>query len=366
MGTADEFSDEWFRRAADTLDKSTLGWEVIRFIEEFLCHGPGDIQGTPFLLDNEFKWFILQAYELYPAGHLWAGRRVYRRAVLSRPKGRAKSELAGALAVCEALGNVRFDSWDEDGYPVGAPVQAPVVRCFATEEVQAGNTFDNALFMIENGAVWEEFGGFDTGQRQINLPDGGFIVSTTSAATSKDGGKDTFDVFDETHLWVLPRLKNLHATVTRNLIKRQKGDGWALETTTMFCPGEESVAEETAVAIDKSGGKMVGVLFDHRQAPEEIDIHDDEELRAGLHFVYGAAGDWTNIDGIIEGQFHDPTKREAEVRRFWLNQPWSVAEKFMLPSQWDAITDKGCQIPKHPGGIWVGESVVDQRAGLIT
>ena len=167
------------------------------FIEEFLCHGPGDIQGEPLLLDNEFKWFILQAYELYPVDHPLAGRRVYRRAVLSRPKGRAKSELAGALAVAEALGPVRWVEWDTDGTPWGEPIQSPVVRCFATEESQAGNTFDNALFMVEYGKIWEEFGGFDVGKKQINLDDGGSIISTTSSASSKDGGKDTFDVFDE-------------------------------------------------------------------------------------------------------------------------------------------------------------------------
>jgi hypothetical protein len=317
---------------------------VCDWIEEFLCHGPGDIQGEPLVLDEEFRAFIWRAYELYPKGHPLEGRRVYRRAVLSRPKGRAKSELAGALAVCEALGPVRFDGWDADGDPVGAPVQAAVVRCFATAEDQAGNTFDNALYMCENGAIWDEFE-IDTGEKKITIGDWSTIVSTTSAATSKDGGKDTFDVFDETHLWTLPRLKQLHGTVTRNLLKRMKADGWCLETTTMFCPGEESVAEETFNAIEKAGGRLSGMLFDHRQAPDDLNVKDDEQLAAGLRYVYGAAASWTNIQGIIDDQFRNPTKREAEARRYFLNQPWSVAERFVLPSQWDAICEEGVEIP---------------------
>ncbi|HEV8065631.1 MAG TPA: hypothetical protein VGP46_12390, partial [Acidimicrobiales bacterium] len=246
----------------------TLGPLVCDWIETYLCHGPGDIQGEPIELDDEFRSFIWRAYELYPVGHPNEGRRIFRRAVFSRPKGRAKSELAGMISCAESLAPVRFDGWDARGEPVGRPITAPVIRCFATEEGQAGNTFDNCLYMMENGAVYDEYGGIDPGITRINLPDGGSIISTSSSATSKDGGKDTFDVFDETHLWTLPRLKSLHATVTRNLIKRKIADGWALETTTMFCPGEDSVAEET----HKSARDLTAVLFDHRQAAMDVDI----------------------------------------------------------------------------------------------
>ena len=339
----------FINKVAAELTYPSLGWEVISFIEQYLCHGPGDIQGEDFILDNEYKWFVLQAYELYPMDHPLAGRRVYRRAVLSRAKGRAKSELAGALAVAEAVGPVLFCEWDENGWPTGQPVQAPVVRCFATEEGQAGNTFDNALYMVEYGKVWgSEWApnGFDTGAKAINIPTGGSIISTTSAATSKDGGKDTFDVFDETHLWILPRLKKLHDTVARNLLKRKEAAGWALETTTMYCPGEESVAEQTFTAVDKAKGKLEDTLLDHRQAPDDINIKDDDDLRAGLVHAYGAASAWSNIDGYLSA-FHDPTNAEADNRRYFLNQPWSTAEKFILPSQWDSINEPGCKIPKH-------------------
>jgi len=45
------------------------------------------------------------------------------RAVFSRPKGQAKSEFAGMIACAEALGPVRFDSWDANGDPVGRSVR---------------------------------------------------------------------------------------------------------------------------------------------------------------------------------------------------------------------------------------------------
>ncbi len=308
------------------------------WIETFLVHGPGDIQGTPIELDDEFRRFIWMAYELWPADHPLAGRRVYRRAHLSRPKGRAKSELAGMIASVEGLGPVRFGGWDAKGEPVGVPILSPVIRCFATEEDQAGNTFENAFYMLSEGPAYDEYPGLDPGVTRINLPSGGSIISTTSTAASKDGGKDTLSVFDEVHLWVSPRLKALHATVTRNLVKRRTADGWALETSTMFAPGEDSVAEQTHKAAES--GELKSFLLDHKQAPLDIDIRDDEQLRAALVHVYGAAAGWTNIDAIID-EFHDPTKRESDCRRYWLNQPWSTEDRFVAPNDWDACASEG-------------------------
>ena len=86
----------------------TLGPEVVAWIETNLIHGPGDIQGTAVELDEERTRFIYTVYEVHPKDHPWAGRRVYPRAFLSRPKGWAKSELAAMIACAEVLGPVRF------------------------------------------------------------------------------------------------------------------------------------------------------------------------------------------------------------------------------------------------------------------
>jgi hypothetical protein len=83
----------------------TLGPLVVDWIEANLCHGPGDVQGQPIELDDEQTGFILRAYEVDDRG-----KRIVRRAVFSRPKGRAKSELAAMLACTEALGPVRFNA----------------------------------------------------------------------------------------------------------------------------------------------------------------------------------------------------------------------------------------------------------------
>ena len=97
------------RRQGLRLDR-TLGPLVVSWIERELVHGPGDVQGQRVELDDELTLFLLACYEVDDRG-----RRVIRRAVLSRAKGRAKSELLAFVACAEALGPVRFAGWDHDG-----------------------------------------------------------------------------------------------------------------------------------------------------------------------------------------------------------------------------------------------------------
>ena len=109
------------KHRALSLDR-TLGPLVVDWIERNLCHGPGDVQGQAIELDDEQVRFIFRAYEIDAKG-----RRVVRRAVFSRPKGRAKSELAAMLVCAEALGPVRFAGFGEGRKPRGRPVKAPII-----------------------------------------------------------------------------------------------------------------------------------------------------------------------------------------------------------------------------------------------
>src|SRR4051812_865393 len=108
----------------DDDDFPTLGFAVADWIEAFCCHGPGDVQGEPITLDEEQIRFLAECYRIDPE----TGVRERDEAVLSRPKGRAKSEVAGFIAVAEALSDVvRFDGWDAAGQPVGRRVTSPLL-----------------------------------------------------------------------------------------------------------------------------------------------------------------------------------------------------------------------------------------------
>ena len=340
----------------------SLGGEVCDWIETYLVHGPGDIQDQPIILDDEFRSFIWSAYEVYPKSHPWAGRRVYPRAFLSRPKGRAKTELAGMLICAEALAPVRFSGW-RGSTPIGAPVTNPVIKTLATEEGQAGMTFENVRYMLTNGTVYDEYDGLDVGLTRIYLPGGGSIEPTTSSSKARDGGRETFVVVDELHLWTTPELHRLYATVTRNITKRKIASGWLLSTSTMYAPGDGSVAEAIHAAAKGKGAP--GLLWDHREAPADVDIEDDDQLRAALVYVFGAAAEWTNIDGII-AEFRDPVTTTADNVRYWLNQPHKRADRLFDPLAHQVLARPGHR-PDNGAPIVIGFDGSENRdaTGLI-
>lgn len=338
----------------------SLGFQLIDWIEHHLVHGPGDVEGEPIALDDEFASFLLHCYQVDKDGH-----REIRRAVMSRPKGRAKSELAAFIAIAEALGPVRFSHWAQpgevsawgypydEGEPVGQPVKRPEVLCFATEFGQAGNTYDAVRYICAtSSALTAAYPGVDVGLTRIILPQGGQITPESAADSSKDGGKSTFVVFDETHLWVLPRLKRLHQVVLRNLLKRKVAAGWAFETTTCFMPGEGSVAEGTmeyAKAVAEGRMSDAGLLFDHRQASPKWDATKKRDRMAGLAEVYGPAAEWMDLAAICDS-YEDPQTLAAEWERYWFNRPVSLQGQWLPQLAWDE-----CQVAKE---IPDGERVV--------
>lgn len=316
----------------------TLGVGVSRWIESSLCRGPGDLQGQRVELDDEQTRFLLRCYQVDDAG-----RRVVRRACYSRPKGRAKTELAALVACAEALGPVRFSHWGEDGKPVGRPVRSPFVRLAATEEGQAWNTYEAVRVMLTEGPIADSVPGLDVGLTRTFLPGGGKVVPVTAAAASKEGGKETFAVFDETGLYVQPELHRMYETIRRNLAKRKAAEPWSLETTAMYAVGEESVAEHShpyAQAVAEGRVTDPGFLFDHRQAPGGFDYSDDDELREALAYAYGEAAAWMDLDRLV-AEARD--SREDTFRRFFLNQPVARSTHWLSPAAWAACSDVGYQ-----------------------
>jgi hypothetical protein len=327
--------------AANPKPFRSLGFYAIDWIETFLVHGPGDVQGKSIELDDEFAAFILKTYELDAHG----GRKI-RRAFLSRSKGRSKSGLAAMIECFEALGECRFDHWAEPGEvsdwgyvfepgePVGRQLTYVEALNVATEESQAGNTYDAVYYMLNPETcsldLLDRFGPIDVGLTRVNLPDSrGFIEPVTASNESKDGGKSTFIVADETHLWIPPaqgvfRLGKMHQTMVRNLLKRKESSGWMLETSTMYAEGEKSVAEGThayakALAA-RHGGEGGKLLFDHRQASDHWNLDRRPERIKALREAYGPAAAWMDLEAIAD-YWDDPQASEAEFRRFWLNQP---------------------------------------------
>ena len=283
----------------------SLGWLALWWIESFTLIGRGGGVGLAVDYTPEFKRFIVNCYCLNRNG-----RRKFRHAFLSRPKGADKSGKAGAFGLFEGLGPCRFAGWAKGGEtytflgqtytyapgePMGKPVNHPEILCLATSEGQVGNVYETILYNCTTGPLSELAGyGLDAAQGRIRLPEGGEIIPSTSGAASKDGGIETFAIADETHLYTTPQLKNMYNTVDRNLPKRSlDADPWSLETSTMFRPGEDSIAELTYKdSQDIREGRrkhFTGLYFDHRYADIELeDFSDEAKVRGKLYESYGS------------------------------------------------------------------------------
>lgn len=340
---------------ADGHDRSrSLGWLGLEWMEYFCVHGPGDVQGDPVTHGDEMAGFVVDCYALEPKGRL-----LYDSAFLSRPKGADKSGIGSRFSLFEGLGPCRFagfatggevyeDPWGlgfeyryARGEPMGRPVRVPYIRCMATEETQTGNVYDSVFFNLTDGPL-ADVPGIDPGLTRIYLPGGGEITPSTASSSAKDGGKETFVDFDESHLYTMPELRRMYATVTRNLRKRKRNAGtWFLETTTMFAPGEDSVAEGTyllASAIDERRTKRQRLLFDHRWGECE-DLSDEKALRVAIREAYGDAMAFNDLDGIVN-EFFDPRADPVNSRRYFLNALTAASNAWVAEYEWAACQDR--------------------------
>jgi hypothetical protein len=128
----------------------SLGGQVCDFIESYLTFGPGDLLGEPARIDPEKRGLLYRMYEVYPQGHEFAGRRRFKRVVISLRKGSAKTEFAAWIAACELHPDapVRCDGFDANGEPVGRGVVDPYIPMVAYTEEQTEDLAYGALRVI--------------------------------------------------------------------------------------------------------------------------------------------------------------------------------------------------------------------------
>ncbi|WP_171110621.1 MULTISPECIES: Terminase [unclassified Streptomyces] len=361
---------------------------VLAWIEWFCVHGPGDVQGRglhprhgldALPLDDEFAGLILDCY-----AHDQTGRRLYDTVAISRAKGRAKSELAGFIGLAEAFAPVRFAGWAtggeryrwrdfvyeyEPGEPMGRPVTYPFIRCLATEESQTGNTYDNINFNLEHGPLSEGLPSNTAGITRVFLPQGGEVRPSTAAAASRDGGKETLAIFDEPHLYVLPELRQMYRTVDRNLRKRREAAPWALLTSTMYQPGENSVFEklhERAKLIAEGKTRERRLLWDHREAPADVDLTDMDAMVAALREVYGPFADALDLRGIVESEFWNVEKDPEESQRYFFNQPTAARDAWTTKPDWAACAQPELLVAEDaPMVMFFDGSKTDDATGLV-
>jgi len=328
----------------------TLGPQVCEFVECYLIHGPGDIRGEPARLDDETRALIYRIYEVYPRDDPNAGRRRFKRVGISLRKGTAKTEKAAWIAACELHPDapVRCVGWGARGdptQPVGGGVNDPYIPMVAyTEEQSEELAYGTLLVVIGEGPLASDF---DVGLQRIMRRSGdGKAVPLATAPDARDGARTTFQVFDETHRFVLPRLREAHRTMMANIPKRKLADAWSLEVTTAPSPGEGSVAEATMdYARAVASGKLTDsrLFFFHRQAGDGHDMTTKEGMREAVLEASGPAAEWSDIAAIVDLGL-DPTMDRAYWERVWTNRLVRASDKAFDLERWRELARPGVVI----------------------
>jgi phage terminase large subunit-like protein len=314
----------------------TLGWYALEWISDNLAQ-PDCTDYFPLQLTPEQAKFVIWYYRIDPI----TGRRRYRRAVWSRPKGHGKSPLMSAIAALESLADVVPDGWDRAGRPVGRPwssLRTPLVQLAAVSEDQTANAYGPLLEMLREGPVLDNYS-IEPMETFVALPKGR-IEFITSAARSREGNRPIFVGLDQTEGWVQSNGGvNLAAVIRRNL---GKVGGSSIETPNAFLPGEGSVAEQSAAyaaSIIEGHEKDDALFYDHREAPADTDLSDRDSLMVGLKYVYGdsalSAGGWVDLERIV-AEIWDPATDPQDARRFYLNQITHASDAWVTSPEWKA------------------------------
>lgn len=334
-------------------ERPTLGYAAIEWLEDNLAT-PDRVDYEPLVLTREQAEFLLRFYELDPV----TGRRVVRRAVLSRPRGWGKSPFVAAVCILEALGDVIPDGWDADGRPVGKPwaeVRTPLVQIAAVSEDQVmTNTWSSLKEMLDPGLsppVFDNYPGIEPLDTMVNLPKGKILPITASGSTTK-GARAVFSAWDQTEEWT--RTNGGHKLRRIMADNAAKVGGSYIETPNAFVPGEGSVAEESAqawAAIQEGRARVdKRLLYDHREAPPETDLTDRESLLEGLRHAYGDSSadprgcvihdppcepGWADHEEHI-GRIWDPDADEQDSRANFLGQITHASDSWLSAPDWGA------------------------------
>lgn len=311
-------------------DLPTLGPDVLAWGETELIQPDGDDAGEPWQWRDSQARFLCWWYVVDDGGEF-----VFRRGQIVLPKGTGKSPLAGGVSCCELAGPVRFGGWDGD-LPIAIPHASPHVQLAAVSRDQTDNTMSVVVAMLREAKETGAIPGLDAGVTRVKTRNG-LLQPVTASAPSREGGRTTAAILDETHLWT-PQNGGvrLAAVIRRNLAKMR---GRSLETTNTWTPGAGSVAEATSETADKAAAgelRQTGILRWHPSEDVE-DLSDEPALRGALGRLYVDAP-WVDIDRIV-AEIYDPATHPSDSRRFYLNQVSTADDAWVAQHEWAGRLD---------------------------
>ena len=315
------------------LPERTLGWEVLGWTAEFLRQPDGPDAGEPWRYTPEQARFVLWWYAIDEQG-----RFVYRSGSLRRAKGWGKDPVAATICATEFVGPCRFGGWDANGDPVAVSHPAAWILIAAVAQAQTRTTMTLFPSLLSDELINQEK--IDLG-KEITYAHGGRrrLEAVTSSPKALEGPRSTFTLKNENQHWLANNEGHEMAEViTRNATKSRDGAARVLACGNAPQQGEDSDAErdwEAWQAIDQGKSRATGFLYDSLEAPPDVDLADEKQLRAGLQAARGDSH-WLDEDRHVE-EIYDPRNSPATSRRFYLNQIVAAEDQWIAAYEYDAL-----------------------------
>jgi hypothetical protein len=357
----------------DKAPTSTLAWDILTWAEKFIVQPDGENAGDPWQFTDEQIRFLAHFYAVKPDGK-WK----YRTASLRRAKGWGKSPILAALSIIEFCGPCRFSHWAKfneqcptcggphktaEKHPIGKAEHNPWIQIAATSLDQCVNTMDMVRGMLVASPLVQKLN-LDIAKTIIQFKSGrpGKIEPVASNSVTLEGGRPTFAVLDETHLWMETNGGHkVQRVIDRNIRKNAGGRARYCESTNAYNPNQDSIAQRTHEAALKGAAD---ILYDCVEAPYMETLDDDAVLRASLLEAYGDSS-WVDIDSLISA-IRDPRTPAGDSYRFYCNNIQESADTWMPKASWELCRDDDDTITnKEQIAIGFDGSLYDDATALV-
>lgn len=308
----------------------TIGYDVVTWVEYRINN---HITGERWRYRPSQVNFLLWWYALAGPGPV--ARWMMRSGVRRGAKGTGKDPLMATMAIAEMCGPT-MPIWNGRRW-VGEQHPFALVQLGANSESQAKDVLMVANAMVD-AEMATEFG-FDKGILRTQIANGSRIELLTNSERSTEGDPATAVYLNETHhMTVSSGGDRLAAVGRRNAAKSPGGMARVCEFTNSHMPGEDSVAEQSfdAWQLQVSGRtRRVDILYDSREAPPHLSLHNEEQLMAGLHAAYADAP-WIELERIA-AEAQDPRVPIADAIRFYFSSLPTAATAWIDPRKFDAL-----------------------------
>lgn len=319
----------------------SIGQEVVDWVEGRHEENPWGLthhlNGGPWRYTRGQVRFIHLWYAIDPASNPDRPRWLYRSGVKRGAKGTGKDPLLASLAIAELCGPTR-PAWNRElGRWVGEPHRLALVQIAANSEGQAKDPLRVANAMV--GREMAEHFGFDKGIQRTQLEEGSRIEVLTRSEASSEGDPATAIFLNESHhMTESSGGQSLAGVARRNVGKSPGGLARLLEFTNTHMPGENSVAEDSYEAWQAQVAgrtRRRDILYDSREAPPNLSIHDEEQLMRGLAAAY-ADSPWSDLERIRD-EAQDPRITLAESIRFYFSSLPTAEDAWVEPRKVDKL-----------------------------